>query len=69
MKKPISTPLVNHFILIKEMFPKTLEEIEYMSKVPYSSVVGILMYSMVYIRLDIAHAVGFVSTYMNNLGK
>jgi hypothetical protein len=32
--KPISTPLASHFKLIKEMCPKTEEEIKYMSKVP-----------------------------------
>ena len=36
-KKPISTPLASHFNLTKEMCPKTWEEIEYMSKVPFSS--------------------------------
>jgi hypothetical protein len=40
-----------------------------MSTVPYSSVIGSLMYSMVCTRLDIAHAVGVMSRYMNNLGK
>jgi hypothetical protein len=40
-----------------------------MSRVPYSSAVGSLMYVMVCTRLDIAHAVGVVSRYMNNLGK
>jgi hypothetical protein len=51
------------------MCPKTQEEIEYMSRVPYSSAVGSLMYAMVCTRPDIAHAVGVVSRYMNNLGK
>jgi hypothetical protein len=40
-----------------------------MSRVPYSSTVGSLMYAMVCTRPDIAHAVGVVSRYMNNLGK
>jgi hypothetical protein len=40
-----------------------------MSRVPYSSVVGSLMYAMVCTRPDIAHAVGVVSRYMNNPGK
>ena len=34
--KPVSTPLDNHFKLGKEMCPKPLEDIEYMSKSPYS---------------------------------
>ena len=68
-EKKISTPLANHFKLTKEMCPKTQEEIEYMSKVPYSSTIGSLMYAMVCTRPDIAHVVGVVSRYMNNLGK
>ena len=40
-----------------------------MSKVPYSSVVGSLMYAMVFTRPYIAHVVGVMSRYMNNLGK
>jgi hypothetical protein len=68
-EKLVSTPLANHFKLTKEMCPKTQEEIEYMSRVPYSSAIGSLMYAMVCIRPDIAHAVGVMSRYMNNLGK
>jgi hypothetical protein len=54
--KPISTPLANYLKLTKEMCPKTHEEIKYMSRVPYSSTVGNLMYAMVFTRIDIAHA-------------
>ena len=67
--KPVSTPLASHLKLTKEMCPKTQEEIDCMSKVPYSSVVGSLMYAMVCTRPDIAHAVGVVSRYMNDPGK
>jgi hypothetical protein len=67
--KLVSTPLANHFKLTKEMCPKTQEEIEYMSRVPYSSTVGILMYAMVCTRSDISHSVGVVRRYMNNPGK
>ena len=51
------------------MCPKTWEEIEYMSRVPYSSAFGILISVMVCTRLNISHAMGVVSRYMNNLGK
>jgi hypothetical protein len=68
-EKPISTPLASNFKLTKEMCPKTQEEIEYMSRFPYSSAVGILMYVMVCTRPDIAHAVGVVSKYIKNPGK
>ena len=39
-----------------------------MSKVPYASIVGSLMYAMVCTRPDIAHAVGVVSRYMSHPG-
>jgi hypothetical protein len=67
--KPVSTPLANNFKLTKEMCPKTQDEIEYMSRVPYSSTVGNLMYVMVCTRPVIAHAVGVVNMYMNNPSK
>jgi hypothetical protein len=40
-----------------------------MSRVPYASVVGSLMYAMVCTRLDIAHAMGVLSRYMSKPGK
>ena len=40
-----------------------------MSRVPYASVVGSLMYALVCARLDIAHAMGVLSRYMSKLGK
>jgi hypothetical protein len=64
-----STPLANHFNLTKEMCPKKHEEIEYMSRVPYSSTIGSLMYVMVCTRSYIAHVVGVVRRYMNNPSK
>jgi hypothetical protein len=67
--KLVSTSLANHFKLTKEMCPKTQEEIEYMSKVSYSSSVDSLMYVMVCTRPDIAHVVGVVRSYMKNPSK
>uniref|UniRef100_A0A2N9FQZ7 Integrase catalytic domain-containing protein n=1 Tax=Fagus sylvatica TaxID=28930 RepID=A0A2N9FQZ7_FAGSY len=55
------TPLANHFRLSGSQCPKNEEEIENMSKVPYASVVGCLMYAMVCTRPDLAHAVSTVS--------
>ena len=40
-----------------------------MSRVPYASAVGSLMYTMVCTRPDIAHAVGVLSRFMSNPGK
>src|SRR5438132_519777 len=46
--KPVSTPLATHFRLSSALCPVSEDDIEYMSRVPYSSVVGSLMYYMVY---------------------
>ena len=67
--KPVSTSLAPHFKLSASQCPKTEEEREYMSKVPYSNAVGSLMYAMVCTRLDISHAVGTVRRYMHNPRK
>ncbi|XP_075079660.1 secreted RxLR effector protein 161-like [Nicotiana tabacum] len=50
------------------MCPKTPEETERMSRVPYRSTVESLMYAMVYPRPDICQAVGLVSRYQTNPG-
>ena len=63
--KPVSTLLGSHFKLSKEQSPKTEEEMDYMSKVPYASAIGNLMYAIVCTRQDIAHAVGVVSRFMS----
>ena len=65
--KPVSTPLGSHFKLSKEQSPKTEEERNHMSKVPYASAIGSLMYAMVCTRLDIAHAMEVVSRFMSRL--
>nr|KYP65207.1 Retrovirus-related Pol polyprotein from transposon TNT 1-94 [Cajanus cajan] len=67
--KIVSTPLGAHFNLTKEHSPKTDEDKAIMVKVPYTYVVGSLMYAMVCTRPDIAHAVRVVSGFMSNLGR
>ena len=67
--KPVSTPLGSHFKLSKEQSPKTEEERDHMSKMPYASAIGSLMYAMVCTRPDIAHAMGVVSRFMSRPGK
>lgn len=48
--------------------PKYPTEIDDMTKVPYASVVGSLMYAMVCMILDIFQVVGVLSHFMANLG-
>ena len=38
---------------------------DHISKVPYASTIGSLMYAMVYTKLDIANVVGVVSRFMS----
>ncbi|TXG73077.1 hypothetical protein EZV62_001656 [Acer yangbiense] len=46
--KPVTTPLAAHYRLSALQCPTTEKELEEMSKVPYASVVGCLMYTMVH---------------------
>ena len=63
--KPMSTPLGSHFKLSKDQSPKIEEERDHMSKVPYASAIGSLMYVMVCTKPNITHAVGVVSRFMS----
>ncbi|KAE8689483.1 CYP710A2 protein [Hibiscus syriacus] len=67
--KPISTPLPINFKLSSSMSPSSEEERMEMSRVPYASAVGSLMFAMICTRPDIAQAVGVVSQYMANPDK
>ena len=57
--KPVKVPIHVGVNLSTDQFPKTHEEEEDMSHIPYASAVGSLMYAMVCTRLDISHTVGF----------
>jgi hypothetical protein len=67
--KPSRVPILVGVNLSTDQCPKTWEEEENMSSVPYASVVGSLMYVMVCTRPYIAHVVGVLSRYMSKLGK
>ena len=56
-------PLTHSIHLSKKMCPDIPEEIRCMSKIPYASAIGNLMYAMLYARSDIAHAVSVTSRY------
>ena len=67
--KPVSTPLAQHFKFDHSTLPSTDKEVEYMKSVPYSSVVGNLMYAMVCTRPDLIFDVSVVCRFMSNPGK
>jgi hypothetical protein len=64
--KPVSTPLAPHFKSSAKQCAKSDDDLEYMSKVSYSSVVRSLMYAMVCSRPDLSHGMSVVSRYMAN---
>ena len=64
--KPVSTPLAAHFRLCSALCPVSDDDIEYMSRVPYSSAIGSLMYVMVCSHPDLSHALSVVSRFMAN---
>ncbi|KAL1194446.1 Retrovirus-related Pol polyprotein from transposon TNT 1-94 [Cardamine amara subsp. amara] len=66
--KPIDTPSAANLHLTM-CIPQSEDENEYMSRVPYASAVGILMYAMVCTRPDLAHTVSVVSRFMGKPGK
>ncbi|KAL2497738.1 cysteine-rich RLK (RECEPTOR-like protein kinase) 8 [Abeliophyllum distichum] len=67
--KAVSVPLANHFILSKDQCPQSNDELEYMNKVPYSNVIGSVMYTMVCTKPNIAYYVSVLSIYMSNPGE
>ena len=67
--KPVSIPLASHFKLNKQSCLSTKEKVEEISAIPYSSLFGSLMYTMIRTRLDIAHTIGVVSRYLSKPGK
>lgn len=67
--KSVSIPLGAHFRLSKQQEPKENEEVELMKKIPYSNMVGCIMYAMVCSRPNLAYGIGVLSRFMANPGK
>ena len=67
--KPVNVPLDSHFKLSSGLCPSSVEENDYMSRVPHANAVGCLMYAMLCSKPDISDALGVVSKYMANPGK
>jgi len=67
--KSVSTPLAPHFKLKATKSPTTVEEREYMTHVPYTNAVSILMYVMVCTGPYLSQAISMVSGYMHDLDR
>ena len=67
--KLVTTPLAAHFRLSSALCPQSDEEVDSMSRVPYSIAVGSLMYALVCSRPDLAYVVSAVSRYMTKPDK
>ena len=61
--KPMDTHVEKNLSLSLDMCPKTPNEKEKMSKVPYSSIVGSFMYAMMCTRPDMYYIVELVSIF------
>ncbi|GKB99579.1 retrovirus-related pol polyprotein from transposon TNT 1-94 [Tanacetum coccineum] len=68
-EKSVNTPSSANFRLFTTCAPQTEAQIEYMSRIPYTSDVGSVMYVMVCTRPDIGQAMSVVSRYMAHPGK
>ena len=55
--------------LSKKMSPKTSEERNKISSIPYASAVGSIMYAILCIRPDVAYALGIVSRFQTDPGE
>ena len=52
-----------------KMSPKTPEERERMSKIPYASAIGSIIYAMLCTRPDVAYSISVTSRYQSNPGE
>ena len=67
--KLVNVPLGGHFKLSKTQASTMKDEKALMLEVSYASVVGSLMYAMIYTRPNIAQTVRVISGYMSNPEK
>jgi len=67
--KSVSTLLASHFNLKATMSLTTVEEREYMTRMPYASTVGSLMYAMVFTKSDLSQVISMISRYMHDPNK
>lgn len=62
-------PMSHGITLSKTQCPSTHDERERMSKIPYASAIGSIMYAMLYTRPDVACALSMTSRYQSDPGE
>ncbi|GKA33696.1 retrotransposon protein, putative, ty1-copia subclass [Tanacetum coccineum] len=62
-------PLHHGIKISKDLCPKTDEELDRMSRVPYALAVGLIMYAMTCTRPDVSFALSMVSRHQYNPGE
>ena len=67
--KTVTTPLAANFKLSFALCPQSEEEVDYMSKVQYSSAIGSLMYAIVCLCPDLVYAISAISKYLAKPSK
>ncbi|GAA0155869.1 hypothetical protein LIER_13497 [Lithospermum erythrorhizon] len=67
--KPISCLLGAHFKLSSKLSPEKKYDDKHMKNVAYASVMGNLMYAIIYTRLDLAYSIGLFSRFLSRPGK
>ena len=60
--------MAGHFLLGKHQCPNSLSESTKMENVPYSNVIGSVMYSMISTRPDLSFAIFLLNRFMSNPG-
>jgi hypothetical protein len=55
--------------LSKTQCPSTTEELDRMSKVPYASAIGSIMYAMISTRPDVSYSLSATSRYQSDPGE
>ncbi|GJS97186.1 retrotransposon protein, putative, ty1-copia subclass [Tanacetum coccineum] len=62
-------PLHHGIKISSDLCPKTNDELDKMSRVPYASAIGSIMYAMTCIRPDVSFALSMVSRHQQNPGE
>ena len=68
-ERPITISLAGHFRLSSSQCPNSQEEKDKISRVPYVSAMGSLMYTMVCTKPDLAFAASIMCQFISNPGK